>query len=1262
MRRLALTIALVLVAALAPGADAQDKKHPLKGTWNVAYRDMALGVVTGKARVEEGEGTAELTLTHPATGAEHILNATKITRGDGKVTVTVEGRWPADPQYRPAPIGEKIEISEGAMEIQVRLGEGEATLAVRPSEPADLDKVTFELNFSASGDLSGTWRYRGDATTGRDREEHGPSGQYQFTTDGTGGVEILGAITWIRPKPRIALAVPIEEQLDAPFGSATWPHPFTVGGERAAGAFARRRTLLVIGEDLPIDRRDPAELESLDPLIDYFVRARKEDFGRDDVKPFVEAAWDKIEFSVKPEEFARLKELDAILLYTVMKPGVLPGRTGFELNGAEAAWLLQFGDFTGSISVVREIADDEFEATDYVFRPERVFIEIRADRELPYQKIPLFVGIDAPLVINDRREVMAGRVVSPDYVPTSEGAPQKPQVVYRSPPIDLIEARGKKHGGGAGAGIRIAVEPGDVISARIAKPGMLFTRPSQARAEVVRSPTNVAAAMLDDPQARSLTYLPALQTAARCADKPFVDLNTLGGQQATTIDNVVILSTDNPLLPDTNVRLRHGRLQLDTIRGQDPLVRTLTVTLGDHAAMLMLHSGFLELMEMQKRDLAKITGDDMITGFRRQLQPVAFDDNVPINRIKITAPNGAPALLHLTFLPTLLKQQYRLIGRARKRYVLDATAEAIGKFIGDIERSIERTKAVEECDIEELLKITGYNFDAVTRVVLTRQMLMEREGRRGFWRADRPTRSKIKSLYFLAQAVRAQEDLASADTQLFLVALSAGALPAIAVESVVFASVAIAVDLADFGYTVYHELSSLNESRKEIVFARGASAVLGVERLKEAERREVEWYKSALAILAVSYFTGTQAVDSWMTVGRMRSVRRGESILKRVDNEGMVDLIEAERRDIFAAIEYARTIERRIASRPQRAFEALRSVERRALEASDFLVQTWRNMRRGKPVWARGLSDANFERIRPMARRRDIVKLVKDNPGAMNGIIADADALDVLRAAPFEDLVQLRRAIKREAERIKDTKGPGFYEQTGPDVRAPKEIRVEDVKIGSHPLLPGKPEMVTTTAYLGKDIEVASFSRIIETIAGLPGKLKLTMSVAAIEWDLLKQGVKLPTWVTTRIPFSAKRGLTPLSVYMNLRTFHGLGIKFADPLLAQLKMSTVINATTCIQLHWLRKVYPDTPIEELVKYTHSYRYAETALQQSGFKVTRVEVPNPKMSQSAEKMVAPDSIWYDQRIPGDDLLRRYDIEPDEIVKQGYDITLHVEPIG
>jgi hypothetical protein len=107
-------------------------------------------------------------------------------------------------------------------------------------------------------------------------------------------------------------------------------------------------------------------------------------------------------------------------------------------------------------------------------------------------------------------------------------------------------------------------------------------------------------------------------------------------------------------------------------------------------------------------------------------------------------------------------------------------------------------------------------------------------------------------------------------------------------------------------------------------------------------------------------------------------------------------------------------------------------------------------------------------------------------------------------------------------------------------------------------------------------------------------------------------------------------------------------------------MSSVLNANTAIQLHWMERVYGAANVNRFARQTFSVQYAESALTQGGWRITRVEVVNSSLiAEEAGHMVA--GSFYDGRIPGADFLRRYNVAADEVVKKGHDILIYVEPI-
>jgi hypothetical protein len=108
------------------------------------------------------------------------------------------------------------------------------------------------------------------------------------------------------------------------------------------------------------------------------------------------------------------------------------------------------------------------------------------------------------------------------------------------------------------------------------------------------------------------------------------------------------------------------------------------------------------------------------------------------------------------------------------------------------------------------------------------------QGRRlSYWAPDERARGYVRGLGYLAQLVKANENVASADTQLMLMvaALVPLSMPAHLVRTVVAAAVG-AADVADI---LFNQIPDYFQRRAEVMFATQASALLSPGRVTQAE-------------------------------------------------------------------------------------------------------------------------------------------------------------------------------------------------------------------------------------------------------------------------------------------------------------------------------------------------------------------------------------------------------------------------------------------
>ena len=142
---------------------------------------------------------------------------------------------------------------------------------------------------------------------------------------------------------------------------------------------------------------------------------------------------------------------------------------------------------------------------------------------------------------------------------------------------------------------------------------------------------------------------------------------------------------------------------------------------------------------------------------------------------------------------------------------------------------------------------------------------------------------------------------------------------------------------------------------------------------------------------------------------------------------------------------------------------------------------------------------------------------------------------------------------------------------------------------------------------------------------------------------------------------------TPLAAYLNQRVMQKLGINYADTSLKVVKLQEVINKKSALQLHWLQKTYGNTmPVDEMLSYLDSYRNAQSALNQAGFKITGAKLFDKRAYTEIAGTVSQFAADTNSHSFGKEglkgFLKRFSsISPHEDVMTGFDIYLQVAPM-
>lgn len=1285
-------VALLFLAGCEETEPVADGQMP-SGTYDVAWTDRRFPVaVEGTLRIDES-GAAIMQLQHPGTRETHALSATSPQRrGDG-FEYMFEGSWPGANSLTLEPLGQPVQLNTGNKLVLKHKG---AELQIEIDSPSEEKSRGLIVHFGAANGvlLSGRWSYRADPDTGYGEEGIGPLGSRYLDYENK-QVVLWGDVHVAQPSPpTIFAAFPLEEQIKQIGDKAAWAYPWDNAGNETDTAFADRgRRLFVIGENLPADSDTKSEFSSLDPALHYNVVAwpgDNEPGGR--FEPDFRRGFEILEDNLEETEFAQLRDAEAMVIEVRADDGILPGRKSFTLNGAPADWDLRYGDFTAVLSAVRPVANSSHGTEDiqFAFRPERLQFELRADRVLPYPTIPLLV------MHGDQRVQDPGE----DYLIAKRLA-EDPRT-YRTEAVALNDHRSRLSGSRG-----IDVEPGDQFFATVVDPRKLITRPAVASMRVVKSPATVAPEVLPGSD-EGLLFKDALRQAWLCyADEEEDTLppwEELAKGRSDKVYNYVLFAKGE---------MHEHILETD-------------IRLGDHAALLFQRSVFSEIARTQARSFTVLQSDPllmegMFLSFERM---VRRED--PIFEVEITAPDGNSRPYRDVFYRDAMRREYKMSPSKLREWQYAKTAEALRGYAQAVRNSVAQLNEIDPCDPAELLDVIGWGFQSVTAEARTRLMRLDEQGvppnKRLVWVPDEEARKWLSRVAYLGRQLRNNEGLAARDSASIWGALSLGSIPVMAVGGKI-AFLAAALDIADLGYTATTELAAQYEQSRELEFALGAAAVLGIQRYKSAQAMDRPWYTSAMSIglSAVSASTNFHG-----PIGSPRSVRAadlGDELVssapmrpapdtpdgdlppgwRLTDEEidGLTDWVgslHADQQDfLFASLSRARAQARAGGRR------ALRETTRRAFDMSQALVQGAEIGISMRPSWAADLSDAAFDRIATMQQHRsDIRELVRQNPKGMDILIQDDIGLDILRRGPFLTFEEFERAVIRQRRNLslparpeahyascapgELPEPPPGYHVTGERAR-PSLMRGKTAHVTITAGQPGQNGLHVFSAWRARRSINGSYDELMLDVVDMERRLPNPLDpydpvgawddipparpVADPDYAPLNSSVGTqpkplaevaPEFVITTEPLVPGRG-TPTALYGTLRTMRMLGIDYADPKIARITIDQVKNADASAQLVWARKAYPDLELNELAPMTSTYRYVESIARLAGLKVTGARILNYRLDRAspAASIISDTAPYFSKKFSPDDFMRRHGLQPDDPIPTGYKMIFDVEPI-
>lgn len=1291
MRRPALRILAAFAAFGAAPAATAATLADLDGAWIVEYVDHELGRVAGEAYIDADAGSVEVTYRDPGSGESRALRSASLTLEGDRLTIELLGRSPnrrrADGLQAPE-IAYALEAP--AAEISVRWGENSASLPLLALPETDRGRVTLELSVSDAL-LAGTWRYRSHRFLGRAADGWGRDGLVEV--DESGVAWTIGAESWRRPQPVVYGALAIEDQLALTLftdgtSAAVFPYPFGKA-ERPTG---KSRHLFVFGKELPRDFRRELEIEAIDPGIEYVEVARQDEAADPYKSKFFADGFRRLRERLQagPDADAAVADLDAIVLRADLSADAAPGVNGFRLNGQDVDWLLQFGDNTAQLRIVRAIGrtGGRYEATGYLFPGELVRVEIETAHVLPVESIPVIVGVDGrPLLLGDGDGIPAGRdadnprIYRTDYIrlaPAAMGAA-----------VDLR----------AGDGLAgIPVRQGSRVSVVLGRPGLISVPPGIAQATVFETAGDTGVGG---------DWSRWLDRAAECAGETGAGV----ALETATADEV------SKLL-----------IQSGASRFPIPGWMETEVSIGQHAAMLILRDSFVRLLENNRAQFARIVGDQEILAFRRHMEPLVRQGATPLTRIEVDRIGGG----RIDFVWTFEKEILAELNDGRidevERWAIDATRQALGRYKELMAAASERARGIDSCDVEALLRLTGSGFEPVARIAKTK-MMMPVPGL-GLWVPDFRARAWIDTIALVGDRVRVQDKVAAEDRQNALMAVGLATIPVAIVGGAVGSAAAIvataAVDVFDVAYGVYGEIDEKWAGDAEVAFAKGAADVLGMQRLARAEAEQRPW---STVFVRLGYVVGPAAVGLGLDIPDLfkafregfsfRKVARGRAAVLAMNDidalaagTGRAPEIE---RLVAEAIEESRAAgaggatgpaARRLAEAAGRAegeaaplglrfddladaadntvddigaylddigASALRAdLDDLALEAAR---RQWaEDVALGfeTPDWAANFRPGTFDELRRHLRRADVLAMAEAAAERLARQLDAADARrarlarEVLESEPGLDIAAFERRIDKLLERRAEPLGQDFYRQAAPDDHA-IEQSLRDAGWTARAINDGSNELGVVIR--DPDGRVGSVWRAYDANTG---KLVMRHAFREFDWEGAVPGPIQGT-IKSGLPVPLTPKGTPALQFFTLRIMNALKIPYgAANGIRAAEMSTILNARTIAQLNWYKRTYYPTeawsaiPADDLSRallLSHSGRYGAEALAFAGYRVKGARLELSGKAGSLENASMSSFGKYYEAEGGetfDDFLRRHGLEPDSPVFAKFDIVLEVEP--
>lgn len=890
----------------APNAD--DWKS-LEGVWRSGYVDRKLGKVTGWIEFDaQGKGTFKY--QYPNSKSEKwgyldmdqvgILAATESTPLKWKIKFSGSGVTSEKVESIPNDKLKKLLLDPAAAPVLVSHLETKANIEIQRSDIADYNTLMMELEKQPNEDLMiWKWSYKANRETERDRNGVGRVGVMQVEDPNSRIGVMTGTEAWMKNKPNIIASFCTDNQTgmikDLAYDSPVPRYRYKQSTRKTYGSDGKVRDE-VVRKNLGYKRELFVVVTDLPETLDRAVRLRPaKESGILRYKIIAKGTEDKFSNSAKLKEAwkiyrtsqdARKRNVNAtatitkpdlesmsqspplgLLVHAFLKEKTDPGTQQFTIDETVGEWKLQFGDTIARPEWLRKYADAdtregtaaEWEPIAIAYRPETVQLSLVAQHAIKSQEV-----IYGSILKNGKRIVYEKSGDKPNYkIPLKPDPREKNR--YLSPPIYLVSPSSLAKAKEANpSGFFITCDKGETLTAEFQSELKYTISPAKAQLTIAITPAEMNA-----------LWKEALKKAADAAGKPIDDWDALARGEAEEVTNYIL----------TNI----------VVPG-DSVAQSVKISIGDHAAMLLLRDVFVEVMNEQLADWNRNQKRKEVIGIFKAQRSDLGGRRSPLSYYKIPL-NKLPQFqytqvkdeiyLYQIFDEYDMEHDYHYKG---PHYALQLAAFSYAwrHYGADMEQSIHEAKSISVADIPELLKLTAYSFDSIVKRLIPRLMKLESDAAKQTqsWVPDRIARGYVKGLETTGAAIKAQADYSAADTSFLLTAASLVTIPLGNVGGFWSAMAVLGMSAVDLGHALYNDVAGQWDIDDQIRDEVAKGAALGVSRAAQKKQEKLATWQKALSVggAGLGFLAdGATALKAARALKSAKALEMGAEILKRAD-------------------------------------------------------------------------------------------------------------------------------------------------------------------------------------------------------------------------------------------------------------------------------------------------------------------------------------------------------------------------------------------